>query len=75
MLMDVRDTGVVQGQLFDAAPPNRPALMQVIDRANAQWGHGTLRLASEGVSKPWQMRRAHMSPTHTTRREDLPRVN
>ena len=75
MLMELRDAGVVQGQLFDTAPPDRPALMSVIDRANAQWGRGTLRLASEGVSKPWQMRRERVSPAYTTRWEDLPRVN
>jgi DNA polymerase V len=75
MLMDLRDAGITQGQLFDAAPPDRPALMQVIDRANAQWGRGTLRLASEGASKSWQMRREHKSPAYTTRWEDLPKVN
>lgn len=75
MLMELRDAGGEQGLLFNAAPPDRPALMQVIDRANAQWGSGTLRLASEGVSKPWQMRRDHVSPAYTTRWKDLPRVN
>ncbi|MDP1644938.1 MAG: DUF4113 domain-containing protein [Thiobacillus sp.] len=41
-----------------------------IDRANAQWGQGTLRLASEGVKKAWQMRRERVSPAYTTRWED-----
>ena len=75
MLMELRDAGVEQGQLFNTAPPDRPVLMQVIDRANAQWGRGTLRLASEGMNKPWQMRREHASPAYTTRWEDLPQVN
>ncbi len=75
MLMELRAAGVVQGQLFDTAPPDRPALMNVIDRANAMWGRGTLRLASEGVAKPWQMRRERVSPGYTTRWEDLPGVN
>jgi DNA polymerase V len=75
ILMELCDAGVVQGQLFDSAPPDRPALMQVIDRANSQWGRGTLRLASEGMRKSWQMRRERVSPAYTTRWEDLPRVN
>jgi len=75
MLMDLRDAGVIQGQLFKVAPPDRPALMQVIDRANAQWGRGTLRLASEGLKQSWQMRRERKSPAYTTRWEDLPKVN
>jgi DNA polymerase V len=75
MLMDLRDAGREQGQLFDTHAADRPALMQVIDRANAQWGRGTLRLASEGMGKPWQMRRERVSPAYTTRWEDLPGVN
>lgn len=74
MLMELRGTGIDQGQLFDAMPADRPALMQVIDHANARWGRGTLRLASEGVAKSWQMRREHKSPAYTTRWEDLPRA-
>ncbi|MFO7541536.1 MAG: Y-family DNA polymerase [Thiobacillus sp.] len=75
-LMDLRAAGYhEQRQLFDTAPPDRPALMQVIDRANALWGRGTLRLASEGIAKPWHMRRERVSPAYTTRWEDLPGVN
>jgi DNA polymerase V len=74
-LMDLRAAGCEQGQLFHAPSADRPALMQVIDRANAQWGHGTLRLASEGAGKPWQMRRERVSPGYTTRWEDLLGVN
>jgi DNA polymerase V len=73
--MDLRAAGCEQGQLFHAPSADRPALMQVIDRANAQWGHGTLRLASEGAGKPWQMRRERVSPGYTTRWEDLLGVN
>jgi hypothetical protein len=35
--------------------------MWVIDRVNAQWHCGTLRLASEGVGKSWQMRRVRLN--------------
>jgi len=74
MLMDLHPTGQTQGVLFGTASPGRPELMQVIDRANARWGRGTLKLAAEGVIKPWQMKRERMSPAYTTRWEDLPRV-
>lgn len=75
MLMDLHPAGQTQGVLFETASPARPALMQVIDHANAKWGRGTLRLAAEGVAKPWQMKRERMSPAYTTRWEDLPRVH
>ncbi len=75
MLMDLHSAGQTQGVLFGTTSPGRPALMQVMDRANARWGRGTLRLAVEGAKKSWQMKRDHMSPAYTTRWEDLPKVN
>jgi DNA polymerase V len=75
MLMDLHPAGQTQGVLFSTASPGRPALMEVIDRANARWGRGTLKLAAEGVIKPWQMKRERVSPAYTTRWEDLPRVS
>lgn len=74
MLMGLHPASQTQGVLFETASPARPALMQVIDQANARWGRGTLKLAAEGVVKPWQMKRERMSPAYTTRWEDLPRV-
>jgi DNA polymerase V len=74
MLMDLHPAGQTQGVLFGTTSADRPELMQVIDRANARWGRGTLKLAAEGVIKPWQMKRERVSPAYTTRWEDLPRV-
>ena len=75
MLMDLHSEDQVQGVLFAAAAPARPALMDVIDRANARWGGGTLKLAAEGVKKPWQMKRERVTPSYTTRWDELPSVN
>ena len=75
MLMDLHPAGQTQGVLFETASPARPALMQVLDQANGRWGRGTLKLAVEGVIKPWQMKRERKSPAYTTRWEDLPKVN
>jgi DNA polymerase V len=74
MLMDLYPAGRTQGVLFETAHPARPALMKVLDQANARWGRGTLKLVAEGVAKPWQMKRELMSPAYTTRWQDLPRV-
>ena len=51
--------------------------MRVMDRVNAYWGRGTLRLAAEGVpasNQGWRMRRGMMSPCYTTRWAELPVV-
>ncbi|NWG38503.1 MAG: Y-family DNA polymerase [Hydrogenophilaceae bacterium] len=75
MLMELRKAGHEQGMLFDEPTPDRPKLMDVIDRANGRWGRGTLRLASEGVEKTWHMKRGNLSPAWTTDWAQLPRVN
>lgn len=49
-------------------------LMCLFDRINQKFGRGTLRLASEGYSKPWSMRTNLKSPAYTTRWSDLPIV-
>ncbi|MBE7423806.1 MAG: Y-family DNA polymerase [Zoogloeaceae bacterium] len=74
MLMDLTDASHMQAALFDADRSN-PAVMRVMDRINAYWGRGTLRLAAEGVDPAWRMRRGMMSPCYTTRWSELPLVN
>ncbi len=74
MLMDLTDASHMQAALFDADRGN-PAVMRVMDRINAYWGRGTLRLAAEGVDPAWRMRRGMMSPCYTTRWSELPLVN
>jgi DNA polymerase V len=73
MLLDLSDAGHAQGALFETDRGN-PALMRVMDRVNAYWGRGTLRLAAEGVHQGWRMRRGMMSPCYTTRWSELPVV-
>lgn len=41
-------------------------LMATLDAINERYGRGTLRLAAEGVTKSWQMRRGNLSPRYTT---------
>ena len=74
MLLDLSDAGHAQGALFEA-DRGKPALMRVMDRVNAHWGRGTMRLAAEGVpasNRDWRMRRGMMSPCYTTRWAELP---
>lgn len=77
MLDDLRERGVVQGSLFNTAPPEedlrRETLMRVLDRANAKWGRGTLGIGSAGVKgeRDWTMRREMLSPRYTTCWDEL----
>lgn len=59
--------------LFDL-PRGSPALMTALDAVNTRFGKKTLVLASEGMSRSWQLRSEHRSPRYTTRISDLPIV-
>ena len=59
--------------LFDA-PQRSPVLMTALDAVNSCFGKKTIVLASEGMSRSWQLRANHRSPCYTTRISDLPVV-
>lgn len=49
-------------------------LMSTIELINSRFGRSTLRLASEGYSRPWAMKRNMKSPCYTTSWHELPVV-
>jgi DNA polymerase V len=75
MLTDFWPPGSYQPGLFDIASskPKSSELMTVMDRIN-HTGKGRVFLAAEGIAKPWQMKRAYLSPAYTTRISDIPKV-
>ena len=75
MLLDLHPAAHSQGDWLTPGDADRTAArLAVLDRINARWGRGTLRLAREGFVQPWAMRQEHRSPAYTTRWEDLPVV-
>lgn len=76
-LMEIVPRGNQQFGLF--LPANQTIgrderLMRTLDTINARYGRGALRLAAEGLEKPWQMRRERLSPRYTTDWAGLGRV-
>lgn len=77
MLMNLRERGVVQGSLFDAAPPAqdvpREKLIGVLDKANGRWGRGTVGSGIARVKdhRGWAMAEENLSPCYTTSWEQL----
>uniref|UniRef100_UPI0010561B18 Y-family DNA polymerase n=1 Tax=Legionella nautarum TaxID=45070 RepID=UPI0010561B18 len=61
-------------QLSDSEIEKKDKLLKTFDAINARFGRETIRLASEGASKPWAMRAELKSPAYTTRWTDLPVV-
>ena len=61
----------VQGSLFDTVDrPKHKALMQAIDRINAEQGRESVRLVSQGTVTD-HTNREYLSPQYTTRWEDI----
>jgi DNA polymerase V len=52
----------------------RAQLSTTIDQLNRNYGRGTVRLASEGLTEDWRMRQDLRSPCYTTRLSDILQV-
>ncbi len=71
-LLELLDERQQQLDLFSPSPHN-PALMRCMDEINQRFGQ-VMQLAGEGITKPWAMRRAFLSPHYTTRWSDIPKI-
>lgn len=76
MLSELRPRAMQQGSLFAGPEDNSRAhrLMTAMDTLNGKYGRGTLRLAAEGISPAWRMKRERLSLGYTTEWEELPVV-
>lgn len=72
LLLDLRQRGEFTDDLFVATPPEAAErVMGVMDAINARWGRGTMRPAGVPANPDWGMRREMMSPSYTTRIDQL----
>jgi DNA polymerase V len=77
MLGEIVSIAGVQTDLFSTmqATAKSSALMSAMDSINRKLGKETIKLASEGFSRPWKMKQGNKSPSYTTRWEDLPTMS
>ena len=52
----------------------RDNISKTLDRINMAYGRGTIRMASEGYQKTWQLRHEHLSKGYTTKWSDIIKV-
>ncbi len=73
MLSELVPAESCQSDLFNAisSPSKSIKLMQTLDAVNKKMGKESLKLASEGSSKPWKMRQENKSPAYTTNWNEL----
>ena len=73
VLYELSDSSSVRG-LLDYDRNKSDSLMKTLDKINYRYGSSTLKIASEGIKKNWQMKRKKISPCYTTRFNELMEV-
>jgi DNA polymerase V len=64
----------VQPDIFSYAESSRRDKYEAVDRINKQFGKKTVFHLSEGIQRPWTMKRDHFSPNYTTDWAQIPVV-
>lgn len=72
LLLDLRQRGEFTDDMFaETQPAVAEQVMGVLDEINAKWGRGTLRPGRVPIAPDWGMKREMMSPSYTTRWDQL----
>lgn len=75
ILLELGTAGSVQNDLWmPGDTPKTRALMQAVDRLNAEWGRETVRVAASGIHRGWKLRSDRKSPRYTTDWDELLQV-
>ncbi|QHB28157.1 DNA polymerase V subunit UmuC [Pseudomonas monteilii] len=75
LLLDICQPGEYTADLFASVPPAASLkIMEVMDQINARWGRGTMRPARVPPTPEWAMKRDFLSPSYTTRIDQLWKV-
>ncbi len=83
--IDYKKAGVIVGaitpadnfqmRIFGGENPKHQDVLKVIDRLNRKIGNTKIRFGSQSLKRKWKMRRERLSPSYTTRWDDLIVVN
>ena len=72
LLLDLRQPGEFTDDLFAKTQPAvTDQMMKLMDDINGRWGRGTVRSAKVPAVPEWGMRRDMLSPSYTTRLDQL----
>ena len=74
LALDIVPENQVQGALFDRVDrAKHAAVMKTLDVINSKYGRDTLKIAAQGTGKDkkWRLRQEKLSPSYTTKWEDI----
>lgn len=75
IVSDITPADNFQMGLFHSENPKHQDLMKVIDETNKKIGNTKIRFGGQSLKRKWKMKQERLSPSYTTRWEDLPIVN
>jgi DNA polymerase V len=64
----------VQLNIFSSYDNSKNKISDVLDRLNNRFGKGTVKVASEGINKKWNMKRKFLTPDYTNSWSDIIKV-
>ncbi|MGE5604891.1 MAG: Y-family DNA polymerase [Bacteroidota bacterium] len=72
LALDIVPEDQVQGALFDRVDRDKhAAVMKTLDAINSKYGRDTLKIAAQGSGKKWRLRQEKLSPSYTTKWDDI----
>jgi DNA polymerase V len=75
MLEDLRDRETQPRTFFPTRDPIQSGrAMGAMDRINARYGRGAVRVLATGIERRWGTRQQRLSPRYTTRLEEILRA-
>ena len=76
MLSEITPNTQTQNDLFASVESTaHSSLMSVVDKVNARFGRGAVRISAQDAGEEWGMRQERKSPAYTTRWDELPLVS
>ena len=71
IVMGLTPNNETQLSLFNTSNPKHQPLMSIIDKMNKSYGKNKIKFATQSIDRQWKMKQEKLSPSYTTRINDI----
>lgn len=71
IVMGLTPNNETQLSLFNTSNPKHQPLMSVIDKLNQSYGTNKIKFATQSLGRQWKMRQEKLSPSYTTKLQEI----
>lgn len=75
IVMGLTPNNETQLSLFNTSNPKHQPLMSVIDKLNQSYGTNKIKFGTQSLGRQWKMKQEKLSPSYTTKINDIITVN